>query len=319
MVFNHRFKDRRGGYDAVKVYSYELRRLRVDGPLLYSLRSKGEIWYDNHGNFKPMMKDGPIDPKILDAGKRFPKTKAPLSLLHLFMREQLLHVRLAEEMLADASVYFKAFLQHREDSLAMFFTVDGFSGRVHTPIVNLKHDLRMHLTLKGEAVASLDVKQMQPTILAEILKKNIGPNPFSDTVARGDDVYLLLLKQNKELHSRGEAKKFLFQLIFGLPMDDIGRMFEGNTHWVEWINRYKSRPEPRNPHGRDTHTNLAWLLQHSEVHVMTIIWNKLYERGIPFLTIHDDILCRRSDVDTVHGVMVEILKEHFPKFVIKVS
>ena len=190
---------------------------------------------------------------------------------------------------------------------------------MHTPIVNLKHDLRLALTFYGEPIASLDVKQMQPTVLAKVLYDSIGNNAFSDAIFKGEDVYMLLLRKNPSITTRPEAKKLLFQLIFGKPMSDIGSMFQGNTAWVDWINSYKSRTERRNPHGQDKHTNLAWLLQYSEVRVMTGIWSELKRKHIPFLTIHDDVLCRRKDKDKVHRIMEKELKKHFKSFNINID
>ena len=76
-VFKHRLKDLKD-YDTVKVYRYELKKLGVDnGPLLYRLRQRGEIWYDDNGNFRAL-KDGPIDIALLSRTKKRGRGKAPL-------------------------------------------------------------------------------------------------------------------------------------------------------------------------------------------------------------------------------------------------
>lgn len=318
-VFKSRLKDlKESDYQTVKVYVYELDKLGCNnGPLLYGLREKGEIWYDNNGNFRAQ-RDGPIDPQLLERTRKPDKIKVPLTPLHRYMMDQLKHVELVipeKKMPA----YFKAFVKHREEQLDAFFTIDAFSGRVHTPVVNLKHDLREHLRFHGKPLASLDVRQMQPTILAKVIYESIGDNPFSKAVFSGEDVYDLLQKRDRSIRTRGDAKKFLFQLIFGKPMNGIGRMFEGDIRWVDWINDYKSRREPRNPHSDDRHTNLAWLLQYNEVKIMCFIWERLWKRNIPFLTIHDDILCRPCDQDEVLKIMNEELKRHFKYFSIRVE
>ena len=315
-VFQRRLKDLKS-YDNVKVYMYELTKLGVSGALLYSLKSNGELWYDEDGNFKAV-RDGPIDPKLLEKTRKWGRSKAPLTTLHEYMKKQLNDVTINVPR-DDLPVYFKAFVDHRKDDMSMFFTVDGFSGRVHTPVVNLKGELRQSLRLGGKALCSLDVKQMQPTILAKVLEANVGKNPFSDSIFSGEDVYVLLLQQNKTLEKRSDAKKFLYQLIFGKPMDDIGRIFSGDTRWVDWVNMYKSNLDGRNPHARDRHTNLAWLLQTKEVEVMSGIWRQLMDKQIPFLTIHDDVLCQRQDKDTVYQVFDTELKKHFRTFEITVN
>ena len=318
-VFNHRLKDLKD-YDSVKLYVYELKKLGCDnGPLLYGLRAKGEIWYNDKGFFKAL-RDGPVDPSLLERTKKRVKTCTPLTEVHKWMRGQLMHVELAPTG-GEIPVYFKAFLDLRHSQLDAFFTVDSFSGRVHTPVVNLKATLRKFLRFYGDSLVSLDVKQMQPTILAKVLLDRVGSNPFSTELFKGEDVYILLQK-HASLATRPEAKKLLFQLIFGKPMDDIGKMFHGHsgdTAWVDWINSYKASVEPRNPHKRDTHTNLAWLLQFTEVSIMGGVWRALRQLGIPFLTIHDAILCNSISLDGVYKVMDAELKKHFEKFEIVVT
>lgn len=304
-------------YETVKIYESELKKLNCNkGSLLYSLKDSGQISYDSKGYFKALL-DGPVNFQLLEITKKEEKEKIPLTPLHLWMMEQLLHVELKTDELP---VYFKAFLEHRNTDLETFFTVDAFSNRVHTPIVNLKGNLRFLLRFYGEEVTSLDVKQMQPAILARVLLDAIGDNPFSTAIFdEGKDVYMVLLEKNTALKSRADAKTFLFKLIFGKPMNDIAGMFKGDDAWVRWINSYKSTHDKKNPHWKKTHTNLAWLLQYSEVQVMTDIWTRLWKMEIPFLTIHDDVLCRKSDRDRVYVVMDEELKKHFKRYNIVVD
>lgn len=316
-VFQHRLKDLKD-YSRVKIYMYELAKLGVNGPLLDILKRRGEIDYDRNGNFKTM-RNGRVDPSLLERTRKWKRIVVPLTPLHLYMRQQLMSVSLDCEDDVEIPVYFKTFLEFRDTKLSIFFTVDGFSGRVHTPVVNLKGSLRSSIRLSGQPVTSLDVRQMQPTILAKVLFDAIGKNPFSTSIFSGQDVYELLLQKNTALRKRSEAKKFLFQLIFGKPMDDIGSLFVGDNRWVEWINNYKRSLETKNPHGKDRHTNLAWLLQYSEVEVMTSIWTELKDKGIPFLTIHDDVLVRAGDRDVVYPIMKRVLSTHFTYFEITVK
>lgn len=316
-MFKHRFKNLKD-YDTVKVYVYELEKLGFNkGPLLWDLKQRGEIWYDKQGNFKTL-RDGPIDPAMLEHAKKN-KVVVPLNSMHLWMREQLRFVDLVGVLRKDIPVYFKAFLDHRDKELNSFFSVDAFAGRVHSPIVNLKGNLRFKIRFYGKPVVSLDVKQMQPTILGKVLQDAIGKNSFSNAIDNGLDIYSHL-QSTSGLESRESAKKYLFQLIFGKPMDDIGKMFKGeSSDWVRWINSYKSQTENKNPHKEKMHSNLAWLLQYSEVQVMTGIWKKLMDKGVPFLTIHDEILCKTGDEGVVKNIMDEELKKHFSVYVVNVN
>lgn len=310
-IFQQRLKDLKT-YDTVKIYMYELKKLGVKGNDLFMLRETGEIWYDDDGNFKALKK-GKLDIPLLEKTRKWDKVIVPLTPLHEYMKKQLFSVTIDED-LEVLPVYFRAFMTYRKDGLDPFFSVDSFSGRIHTPVVNLKGNFRSSLRLKGSKLCSLDVKQMQPTILASILKRAVGRNPFSNAIDNGRDIYLVLLEQNITLKSREEAKKFLYQLIFGKPMNDIGNMFRGDTEWVNWINTYKSNLEKENPHGRETHTNLAWLLQSQEVRIMSEVWKQLWENSIPFLTIHDELLIRKKDVEFSKGIFKGVLEKHFNKF-----
>lgn len=314
-VFKYRLKDL-NDYDTVRIYMYELKKLGVRGPLLWKLREMGEIWYDKKGNFKAL-KEGPLNPSLLEKTKKNIRIQMPLNKLHLYMRDQLRYVEIdAPEK--ELSVYFKAFLKYRHKHIEDFFTVDSFSGRIHTPIVNLKHDLRMHIKFHGKAVVSLDVKQMQPQCLAKVLHSAIGENVFSNTIENGGDIYDML-QDLTGLKSRAEAKTMLFKLIFGKPMDDLAKLMQGNTEWLQWINNYKSTTENNNPHRQHTHTNLAWLLQYSEVQVMTGVWEGLKAKGIPFLTIHDDVIVPEGMEGTTERVMQSVLKQHFKTYDIVVT
>lgn len=313
-VFQHRLKDL-PDYDWVKIYSYEIKNLGLfdDGGLLPHLLAVGEIVSNGRGSYRATH-NGSIDPALLEQAKKKDKVNMPLSDLHIWMRKHLNEVKLAGVAQKDIPVYFNGFLKAKEEDKHYFFKVDSFSTRVHTPVVSLKGDLRFKIRFYGERVASLDVVQMQPTILAKVLDDAIGQNSFSDAIFNGEDVYVHIQKEAK-LNTRKDAKDYFFKLIFGQPMDDIGRMFRGDTKWVEWINDYKRRDEPQNPHGKwKRHTNLAWLLQYSEVQVMTDVWRQLMVMNIPFLTIHDEILCRLSDKEKVEGVMNVELRKHFRHF-----
>lgn len=230
--------------------------------------------------------------------------------LHRWMKQFLLHVDLPEAI--QAPDYFSIFLRTRNEFLSLFFKVDDFSGRVHTPVSNLHRELRPDLILMGEPVTSLDVSQMQPTLLGNILLQNTGKNAFSDAINDGRDVYVML-QSMAGLNTRDEAKKVFFRMLFGKPSDELGKVFSDGC-FMDWINRYKSIPETRNPNGTRQHTNLAWLLQSYEVHIMSQIWQQLAQNGIPFLSVHDEIIIRQSDTEKAYQITNMILSKHFKTY-----
>lgn len=235
----------------------------------------------------------------------------PLTDLHNWMLERVCETELLEGV--EVTPYWDSFMKHRSQFPTLFFTVDEFAGRVHTPISGMSKELRPFILLRNEKTCSLDAAQMQPTLLGTILKQAVGENSFSAAIDEGIDVYLMLQSAAK-LSSRDEAKKRFFQILFGKPNEEMAKLFEG-ANWIEWINKYKSTIEPRNPHGKEkTYSNLAWILQTLEVRVMSEVWRKLAENALPFLTVHDEIICRQSDIDKVDTIFRNELSKHFQSF-----
>jgi len=96
-------------HDAVKIYNCELDKLNVNsGPLLHGLKQRGEIWFDTCGNFRAV-RTGPIDPLSLDVTKKRVRERAPLTPLHKWMRDQLLHVEL-DAPISSAACLFASLL-----------------------------------------------------------------------------------------------------------------------------------------------------------------------------------------------------------------
>lgn len=203
----------------------------------------------------------------------------PLTDLHKWMLDRVCETELPQGI--ETTPYWNSFLRNRSQFLELYCTVDEFAGRFHSAISGMSRDLRPLLLLRGEKTCSLDVAQMQPTLLGTILKQAVGENSFSAAIDEGTDVYLML-QSTAKLASRDEAKKRFFQILFGKSNEELTKLLKG-ANWIEWINKYKSTDEPRNPNGRaKQYSNLAWILQTLEVRVMSEIWRTLAETGIPF-------------------------------------
>ena len=276
-----------------------------------NLKSQGEIEFlkikkDNSFYYKfKAHKDGPIDFGLLKDECR------KLDNLELLIKANLRWVSLEQGI--DSTDYFNQFLKQRDKHLDSFFLVDTFSGRIHTPITSLKGAFRKHLYLKNEPVVSLDIGQIQPLLLSLILIENIGKNEFSEWINQGEDIYLMF-KEKLNLQAREDAKTKFYEITFGMPNERLGEMF-GKADWITWINEVKSIALPQNSNSKTkTHSNLAWLLQSTEVRIMRVIWQKLIDNDILFLTVHDEIIVRVSDLDESYKIMEDELKFYFPSF-----
>jgi hypothetical protein len=211
---------------------------------------------------------------------------------------------------AQSTMYFDVFLKHKDRVPELFFKVDDFARRVHTPVCNFHRAYRPHLTIEGQAVASLDVTTMQPLILGKVLQNVLPNNEFSKWINAGEDIYIKL-QTASGLQTRDEGKKRFFEIAFSPPSDALAKAF-GNCEWVEWVNWYKCQHEPRNSHNKEkTHSNLAWLLQTTEVTIMRKIWAALIMQNIPFLSVHDEIVIKGTDEAAAAKIMHEILSSEF--------
>lgn len=214
--------------------------------------------------------------------------------------------------------YFDTFLNEKESHLNHFFKVDSFGRRVYTPITSLPKVFRGKLLLYGTEVASLDVVTMQPLLLGKILEDNIGSNEFSDWINKGEDIYKLL-QERANLSTRKEAKEKFFEILFSKKNDELETTF-GGSNWIQWINKYKTKEVKENPRTNiKRHSNLAWLLQSTEVRVMYSLWEKLVEEDIAFLTVHDEVIVQYCNVKKVEGYFNQILKREFKSFKLSIN
>lgn len=214
---------------------------------------------------------------------------------------------------APSTVYFDSFLHLKNKYIDLFFTVDDFAGRIHTPVSNFHRNYRQNLLIEGHAIASIDVVTMQPLLLGKILTTAIGDNAYSDWINAGKDIYLMIMERMK-LGSRDEAKTRFFEIVFSKPNQQLSEMF-GHAAWIEWINAIKSEPIAYNPHTLEKqHSNLAWLLQNTEVRLMRKVWKALRAADIPFLTVHDEVIMREQDAERSMKIFDRVLRDEFAYF-----
>jgi hypothetical protein len=256
-------------------------------------------------NLYRALKPGPINLGLL------PTKNKEFAPLQRQMMNYLHDVSLPPE--SEATIYFKAFLEYRKYNIELFFIVDNFSKRVHTPVTSFKSELRTNILLRGQPTSSLDVATMQPLLLGKILYNEIGPNEFSNWINEGKDIYTML-QTITQLKDRNEGKEKFFEILFGKANNELSKMFN-DANWIRWINEYKSKPDARNPHTIEKqYSNLAWLLQSTEVNIMAEIWQLLANEGIIFLSVHDEIIVRTKDLPKAKELFESVLKKYFTYF-----
>lgn len=261
------------------------------------------------------LKSGTIDFSLLPAK---PTPQDPVSRA---MIEHLQNISLPAG--APSTEYFDVFLKYKTKRIDLFVTIDDFCGRFHTPFASFHRTHRPNVLLEGEPTGSLDVCTSQPLILGKILNDAIGRNDFSDWIQSGKDVYVMVMEMAK-IDDRDVAKKLFLKMLFSPDLALIPRMF-GSTKWGDWITEFKSRTDTGNPKPKvykgktSYHNNLAWLLQSTEVSIMRKIWENLVELRIPFLSVHDEIVVKRVDIDKAYEAMNKIMASEFQYYKISVD
>ena len=252
------------------------------------------------------LKAGPIAPYLLK-----PTMWQKLDDLTAEMRSYLMRVSLKQG--AGSTDYFNVFLALKNEYLDLFFTVDAFSGRVHTPVSGFQRIYRPNILIDGEQTSSLDVTTMQPLLLGKILEAEIGDNEYSRWINEGKDIYLSIQDKAK-LEGRDKAKKRFFEMLFSFADERLAQMF-GNANWIKWINDYKSKPIEANPHTHEKqHSNLSWLLQKLEVNIMREVWQGLIDAKIVFLSVHDEVIVKAREAQKSEAIFSNILSKHFKYF-----
>ena len=251
------------------------------------------------------LKPGPINLSVLSP------TPVLKDMLMHSMKQHLALISLPSS--APSTEYFNFFLKHKAKYLDLFFKVDDFSGRVHTPVTSFKSDFRKNILIEGAPTCSFDVCTMQPLLLSKILTDQIGQNEFSEWINAGKDIYEIF-QNTLGLDTRDKGKKGFFEVLFAPANDNLANIF-GKAGWITWINHYKSEYDPRNPHSKyKPHSNLAWLLQTTEVKLMRNIWQEISDAGYPFLSVHDEIIVKESDLPATESIFKKVLGQEFQYF-----
>jgi hypothetical protein len=294
--------------EPIHIPSKELKEVRINALIEAGEieRTKKKTINSYEAFYYKALKAGNINPSLLK-----PHVGESLDSLTEEMRSYLKRVSLKDS--SGSTDYFNVFLLCKNDYVDLFFTVDLFSGRVHTPVSSFHREYRPNILIDGEQTSSLDVATMQPLLLGKILEKQIGINEYSEWINEGLDIYLSIQSKAK-LDSRFEAKKRFFQILFSYADKRLAEMF-GNANWINWINDYKSMPMEANPHTKEKqHSNLAWLLQTSEVNIMREVWQALFDAKIVFLSVHDEVIVKDIEVQKAAAIFSNILSKHFKFF-----
>lgn len=295
---------------AVKKHKDTLIKMLGNGfeTVLNTLVKSETITYKNFNDlyFIKPLKQGAIDITSIESKKQ------TTDKLIINIRETLKRVTIQEGI--ETPPFFNLFAKHKSQYISHFFNEDNFVGRLHTPISNLHRVLRPYLLIDSKPTAHIDINTAQPLFLARTLNEVIGNNEFTNWVYSGADVYNELLSKSS-LPDRDTAKKKFLKTLFNYDLNEIINLY-GNSEWAQWVNWYKSNPEPRNKKIKSWnvnpyYNNLAWLLQKIEVQTMRKVWQKLDAENIPFLTVHDSVIIKQIDHTKALKIFNDVMSKEF--------
>lgn len=194
-----------------------------------------------------------------------------------------------------------------------FISEDDFGHRVHSIVSIIPRVLRQFIEIDGEETVEIDLKSSQPNILSETLKKSIGDNDFSETMQKESDIYVYL-QHKLNIEDRDSAKKRLYSMIFGTVRGSGQKTFDKLFPIAaKEIKKIKSKRNEENP-SRKIYSNLAFLMQRTEREMFGKIWKNLIRSRITFVTVHDSIICKKSELSEVYFIMESVLNNYFEKY-----
>lgn len=232
---------------------------------------------------------------------------------------------------------------------------DKFSGRVSTVITALPSFIRNTpgiITINKQNILSLDLKQSQPMIMALTLQEYHPNNDYTRKFKQVGDIYIYMarqyykgdwerLSQKQKAKERNKAKKIVFRMMFGRPYgqwhEKFKSLFPQAARLIFRIKKTENKLNPNHEKYKNAkpykcrktgkwkkkkyqpHTNMAYEMQTREVTVFRLVWSKLLQYKIKFVSIHDEILVQASRHTDAYHIMKGILDRYFEGFTIEIN
>ena len=224
-----------------------------------------------------------------------------------------------------ASTYNNAFYFTEPDSYnANFYSICNYrdlnykfqidkSNRIHTNLTNLKSDFRRFLTVQGEKLGQVDIRNSQPLFLYLVIKDNpeipdTEKQEYRQLVEEGRFYEMFMEKLNLTADKRKEVKEMTYKYIFYGESRNIDNRYlnlfrEKFPNILGFINQIK------NP----DYKQFAILLQKAESRfVIGKVVPEFIQRNTTsqefISTIHDSIVVKASKLNEAKQVMQECFK-----------
>lgn len=202
-----------------------------------------------------------------------------------------------------------------------FFSIDAKTGRCYNIVTSTPGELRSRLLLDGEPVVEIDIASAQPLLAATLYPENC-PEKERYLAAIDSDFYLTLNSQAGGPYSdRDMVKKACYKEIFFGPVIPNAPLWNAFQQAFPWLARHIAEIKHTAPRSKRRYRvkdgkkvlrrgspAFALLLQSKEAEiVIKCTGESLRQRSIPFVSIHDSILCRRRDAALVGAMLAEMI------------
>jgi len=197
------------------------------------------------------------------------------------------------------------------NSKSIYFNFDDY-GRFHTNFTILKKEIRnQYLSINNENLSEIDINNSQPLFFAVLLKKELSyingdTKRYFELVKEGL-IYEDIIK-NSKLKERYEAKELIYKVLFGNNLKTnkkLNRIFQNLYPSVyEYILEFKDK--------RNNYKELSHELQKMESDfIFNTVIKEIYDTypDIILFTVHDSIVCSKSNYDKVKIIFDKHFKE----------
>lgn len=193
----------------------------------------------------------------------------------------------------------------------IFYHFDNY-GRLHTNFTILKSFIRKNcLIIDGEETCEIDIKNSQPLFLNKLFNKNnVGDlselSLFRYLTIEGK--FYQYLQEKLNIINKKQVKEITYKVLFGKNTKNkidtgFSKIFP-NIHRV--IKEFKSEAKD--------YRALSYKLQRLE---SEFIFNKVIKSinnnypNIILITVHDSIICKKSDQKVVESVFYDYMSQEF--------
>lgn len=195
----------------------------------------------------------------------------------------------------------------------LFWHFDDY-GRFHSNFTVIRSSVRKEcLRIDGEPTLEVDIPNSQPLFFSWLARSHGGADPdelgrFSD-IALGGRLYEHLSDRFGPSVTRSQVKKIVYRALFGRggpTCHSTGMLSSVFPSMVAFASAYKR--------SRGDYRILAHDLQRAE---SDFVYNSVLAMvvdarpGMPFLTVHDSIIVKSSDLGIVETTLNQCMDRHF--------